>query len=429
MQELTQVEPPHHSPELLRMKVLSEKYQDVLGPIRITQVGKSGYIIERGNHKPAAGKNWVMFDYDDTVVATTEVKQKRKKLYADYIQNSLHLKIEDDFVDKILESTDNFSRWEDSPGSGIIYHANIHMSALTWLTEELQKASKDPSFDQKKIIDEKISQLSHIAKQRNDPQTEKRNDDPFYFDDDHKIILKDKRPWNADIEEIFMKSMINPPQYDETIAATKEITDPKDPVHRMNVGMFSFGDPYYQFLKICELIKQRPDLPLSQLWISSVAKGDFIKEAVLSKATQNTWMATDSPSNWEGSEEDAIIYGWGYPLAKNPPHTFILFDDSVKEAESVNSANTFLKEHTGAQFVVVRSIRSGTKEEKKTMKIQTPFGSIDFRTKTLLPKNIAGILKFNGYSSRKKLVPPDDKILISMKEELVKYYDFDPDLL
>jgi len=415
------------STELVRINTLAKKYETELGPMRVTPVGKAGYIVERGQNLPMAGNDWVMYDYDDTIAATSEVKQRRKELYLDYAKNKLHLSISDESLETILESTDAFSRWEDKPGAGKSYHANIHMSALTWLTEEIERAAKAPDFDADQFISNKITQLDRIKSQRETDNPDIQTGDPFHFrTSDRTIVIANKRPWSHEVEVIFTETMINPPHYKEVIDAAKEVAGPKDSIHRTNIGMFSYGDPYYQFLKICELLKVNPEFPVSQIWITAVPKGEFIKEAVLTKATQYVEMGY-VPQRLEDSDEDSasMSYGSGYPIGQHQ-HVMILFDDSVKEAESVLATNTFLKGKTGAQFVVVRSLRSGTKEENKIMKVQSPYGTVDFRNGTLLPKDVAGVLKVNQYLARKSKVREGDQTLLMMKDELVKSYGFDP---
>lgn len=428
MTEQSQVEAKGAPVELRRLDILAKKYETDLGPLKIIPVGNAGYIVERLGRLPMAGNDWAMLDYDDTSVATTEIKQKRKEMYVNYVKNILHLTVEENVLDQILQSTDEFSRWEDKEGAGKSYHANIHMSSLTWFTKELQKSSQETDFNSAEFVKIKRMQLDRIKRQRDADKPDVMDNDPFYFrSSDKKIVLKSKLPWLKEIQNIFTKTMINPPPYNETIDAAKEIASPKDSIHRMNVGMLSYGDPYYQFLKICELLKANPEFPVSQIWLTAVPKGEFIKEAISTGATRKLHMDY-VPSYLEDTEGESMAFGSGYPLGQHR-HVIVLFDDSIKEAESVLSVNPYLKEHSGAQFIVVRSLRSGTKEEKKVLNIQSPYGTVDFRSVSLLPGDIAGILKVNRYLARKKNFPRNDLLLTRMKEELIKKYGFEENTL
>lgn len=227
-----------------------------------------------------------------------------------------------------------------------------------------------------------------------------RPDDPFSFKPEKKkLVLRSKKPWSKAIENIFMETMINPPQYRETIEAAKETAKPPESIHRMNLGIFTYGEPTYQLIKVLELLKQHPDFPVSQIWLTKVTKGDFVTKLVKTKATRKTQLQY-LPHELEEDSWESPSFGSGYPLGELP-HVLVMFDDNPEELSSILSSNQILKEKTGASFIVVRSRRTKTKKEHQEWEVATPYGEIDFRSKSFSQKEISAILQINRFLSLK----------------------------
>jgi len=124
--------------ETKRINALLRKYREHLGGFDIVSVGNAGYILQAEQQKPMAGNDWVFFDYDDTLVATTEVKQRRLELYRAYLEK-LGIQMTEEQATKVVEMADKFSRWEENEGEGKLYHANTHIAILQWATNTFIK--------------------------------------------------------------------------------------------------------------------------------------------------------------------------------------------------------------------------------------------------------------------------------------------------
>lgn len=384
--------------ESRKLHTLVDKYQETLGPFEIVPVGEAGFVVQRQQRTPMAGNDWFFFDYDDTMRATSEVKEQRLDLYKQAAQK-MGIVVSEGRLKTVMDVTDKFSRWEDTPGGGDTYHVNAHTTALDWATRELQQFSRqtERSMTEEELVANIESRLNRIKSELTD-ESLAQEDDPFYIrQSDKKLINKSKVPWSPELEEIFMKTMVNPPQYEEAVQAAITLGQPYDSIHRTNIGAFTFGAPPFQLHKVLELMEQNPNLEISQIWLTKVPKGKFILELVKSGALDKLPLEY-VPATLEEDAFEGISHPSGHPLGLHG-HTFVMMDDSKKEAESILSANPYLEEHTGAQFSVVRSRRANTKEGEKDWEIDTPYGEIDFRTNKFSSHDVATILQINRYLS------------------------------
>jgi hypothetical protein len=403
---------PETQIETKRLAVLIDKYKKEIGGFDIVPVGNAGYILQSSRQKPMAGNDWVLFDYDDTLVATTEVKKKRLELYCAYIEK-LGIDLTDVQAKNVVEMTDKFSRWEDEADKGNIYHANVHMAALQWATNSIRESQEGPE----ETIDGISNQLKRIKTQQTQDQQPEETD-PFYFrPKDKKFILRGAdKMWSKGIEDIFMQTMINPPQYDETIEAVKDTGQPRSSIHRINTGIFTYGDPYYQLLKVFELIKKHPDFAFSQIWLTRVPKGEFVLKTVEENATSG--LEQDYvPPYLEEYPGEGMSGGSGYILGPGN-HVIVMMDDSPKELESIVSTNMFLFNKTGAQFVTVRSKRAGTKEADKSWQVVTKNGELDFSSREISAKIISDTFLINRYLAVKRKLGDSHPNTIRLKTEL-----------
>lgn len=400
--------------EAKRIGILLEKNKEELGNFDMVPVGKVGYILQNERQKPMAGNDWVFFDYDDTLVATTEVKERRLELYRIYLEK-LGIQMSEEQAGKIVEMTDGFSRWEENKGEGKLYHANTHMAALQWATNTFRESQNKTDV----TITDLQGHLDRIKTQLIQNQQPQEND-PFYFrSKDEKFILRGTdKMWSKDIEDIFMQTMINPPQYEETITAAKETGQPRDSIHRTNLGIFTYGDPYYQLLKVFELMKQHPDFAISQIWLTRGPKGDFIVETVKTKATSK--LEQDYvPAELEEYPGEGLAYGSGHVLGQTE-HVVVMMDDNPKELSSILSANDYLKENTKSSFVVVRSKRAGTKEQNREWQVNTPYGELDFTSHSFLPRDISNTFLINRYLNIKSRLGDQHPNTLRLQNELKK---------
>jgi hypothetical protein len=224
-----------------------------------------------------------------------------------------------------------------------------------------------------------------------------------------------------------MATMINPPLYDNTLEAMKDVGAPISSVNRTNVGVFTYGDPYYQLYKTFELLKQNQDLPISQIWLTAIPKGEFIEELAKSKVAQNLDMQY-VPPELEDYPGESISYGSGYVLSE-ASHVVVMMDDNPKELNSILSSNDYLSKNSGATFICVRSTRGATKEEKRQWDVVTPHGEIDFRSKTFSSIEVSAMLKINLYLKQKAHLGDADKRTQITRRELLERYGIDTEQL
>lgn len=401
---------------------LVDRYSEKIGGYEIHPVGESGFLLQSEKQLPMAGNDWFLFDYDDTLRGTTEVKSKRLELYVDYAR-SLGIEASEEDLKHLVDATDKFARWEDVDGGGNAYHANTHMSTLHWATERL-KSSKES--DPEGVIDEIDATLARIKGELTS-EGETQEGDPFHFRD-NRFVLKSNfwfedgvfTPWPDGIKDIFMESMINPPDYPASIQAMKEIGHPSDSIHRVNMGVFTYGQPYYQLLKVFELLEQNPDIPINQIWLTKVPKGEFIRDLIESGANRKTqleYVASSMPGGSLGSEEGGISMGSGYPLGEHP-HVLVMMDDNPKELNSILGTNEFLSQETGASFAVVRSRGGGGRETDKEWVVDGPNGEIDFRTKEFTAKEVALTLESCRYMNYEAKYGPENPKVVNMRQRL-----------
>lgn len=345
---------PENPVEARKLKKLLEEHKEVLGGFNVIPVGSIGYVIQLMEEKPISGRDWVLFDYDDTLVATTEIKKERLMLYGEYVKNK-DIKLSDEQVYKIMDMTDGFSRWEENEGERKIYHANTHMAALQWITSVLQGIEGEIQEETIMGLEENLIRIQGQLTRG----TESREDDPFYFrPEDRKFILHEvNKMWSRDIEGIFKQTTIRPPQYDEIIGLAREINK-VDPIeHQIDLGIFTYGDPHYQLLKVLELIKQNPDLVISQIWLTSVSKGDFITEVVRKGV---------------GSERRVVV----------------ILDDNPREISSILSSEDSIRKYSNTQFVPVYSKRGELKGRNIEPVNDTQYNVLDFETQEFSSKEI-----------------------------------------
>ncbi|NCS97441.1 MAG: hypothetical protein GW762_02535 [Candidatus Pacebacteria bacterium] len=397
--------------EEARLHVLIEQYKDRLGDFELVRVNNNvGYVLQSKNHLPMAGNDWLFFDYDDTLVGTTEVKELRLAQYLEYVSEQ-NLSLSEQQATRIMDETDRFSRWEENPGEGDLYHANAHMTVLSWATQQF-KVNPDTISQ---TIETIISTLERIKLQILNTDSAKSSD-PFSLKNKKLVLKESKRPWSESIEKIFMSTIMNPPHFNETIQAGVVAGSPMDSIHRTNVGIFTYGDPYFQLLKTFELLMQHPDLPISQIWLTRTPKGEFIT-AVSQTAELSTLDQEYVPPELCEYDGDGASAGSGHVLS-NYPHTIVMIDDDPKQLTSIFNTNEFLAQNTGAQFVVIRTIRPKTKAEKREWQIETKNGILDFSSNSFQESDVSKIILLNRYIVTKTNLGETHQNTLRLQEQL-----------
>lgn len=398
--------------ELKRLQKLSERYEDSVGKVAIVEVPDSGFVLQFEKQRPMAGNDWLLADLDDTLVAYSTSKEKRHALFNEYIKNR-GMSLSDAQSERLMELSDKFSRWKSNDKSGDQYHADAHMTSLQWAVNIVEKSDRP--------VDETIDQIEENLKiiKENPQEMTNFGDIPFFIrQNDRKFVVRGGNIWSKNLENVFTESMFKPERYADAIQAMKETSGPKDSIHRTNLGLFTYGDPYFQTSKILELMQEHPDLPVSQIWLTKVPKGEFIKKLAETQTNRN--LEQDYvPPELEDTEGEGLAYGSGYALGQSE-HVIVMFDDSPKELASILDSNQYLKDKTGASFVVVRSRRQETKEGKKDWTVDTKYGEVNFSTNEYSPSEISNIFLVNRYLGLRTRLGEQNSRVISAYNELIR---------
>lgn len=375
--------------ESRKIHILVNRNQENLGAFNVIPIANAGFLLQSRRQLQIPDVDWFLFDFDDTLRGTTEAKGMRFDLYKDYVQR-LGIDTHTHILEFIMSTTDVFSRWADAEASEDLYHANAHMSALDWSTKHLKtlsiKSLYGEDIDYEDAARNIAGHLGRIKTQLQDKQAIGEDTDPFYFKNS-KLIFKSLIPWSKEIRDIFIQTMINPPDYSETIEAASYLGQPNGNLQVANIGIFTYGDAYYQLLKVFEFMQQNPNLFINQIWLARTPKGKFIEELAKTGFLQKMHVG-----NLESEKNE-----------RKHPRVIVIVDDSAKELNSILSSTEIFGKITETSFIAVRSRRNGTKEVEKAWVVRPPHGEIDFRNKTFTARDIATILQTNrrlSYDSR-----------------------------
>ncbi len=304
--------------ELKILESITQKYSK-LGLFDIRSVGEAGYVLESSQTSQNHEYNWCLFDYDDTLVGTTEVKKERDRLFQEYL-SSLGIFIDEQQVKYIMKTTDLFSRWKERRSTKDIYHGNVHMAALAWSVRLLERDIREKSVEE--IIQNMEETLDRIKRQIHG-EDNFCSKDPFSIRDTDTFVLNGmSHMWPKQIADIaLMKTMISPPHFQETIDAARFISEHRDS-HKVNLGVFTFGDPKYQLPKVLRLMSEYENFAISQIWLTRIPKGEFLSQVREQYSTPRFLVVDDSPK-----ELDII----GREHLKTPDHVHFLPVRSIRE--------------------------------------------------------------------------------------------------
>ncbi len=350
---------------------LGENFKDTIGEILINEV-PGGLVLQLENHKPTLG-DWLLLDLDDVVVAYSAAKAVRQTLFGEFLsQSGLNLTTEQS--QRLMDITDRFSRWSINDASPNQYHLNAHKLSLQWAVDQLKTPAES--------IDESINKIEDNLKTIN--QGQNVADVPFYIRDKDKrfvSINSANNKWSQELDDVFVKSMIQPGRYGEILQALQQISSNTD----INIGIFTYGNPYFQSRKVLELLKEYPELPISQVWLTQKPKGDFLKEVMKS----------------------------GHSLG----NSVTVIDDSPAELDSLIKLNQ--SEETKLSVVAIRSIRPGTRDGEKPWKYETDGNTMNFN-KQYQSNEISRVVLTNRYLMLKSKYGDQDKRVINACRDLEK---------
>jgi len=191
--------------------------------------------------------------------------------------------------------------------------------------------------------------------------------------------------YGVKIEKMFAQTIFSPPIYKDMIDVLTEIGTPFCQPCTVPVGILTYGAPEFQLKKVCELINRYPQLPIAQVWLTQVPKGQFM-EAMIATQAQKQLLSSD------GHDSEALILG-------NNPHVIIVIDDSPREMDDLaRCASTSLYKKSGAVLLLVHTRRAETKNAHKNWHVVPPHISIDLddielNSPSLPTSSIISILK------------------------------------
>lgn len=316
-----------------------DRFDNPLGPFHVISVGNVGFLVERLQQPLLADQPTLLLDFDDSIGATTVVKQKRLRLYTDYIRKMVP-DIADDQIGRVMKMTDAFARWKDREGGDNIYHVRTHAVVLDWVSRQVEGKQAD-------VLENTIAQvattLGRIKGELTGEGVRDEASDPFYFrQGEGRLIITNKNnktltPWSKEIGDIFVQTMITPPYYPEVLDAVSFVQELSGE-NELNIGVCTSGDPIVQLHKILMLLHEHPDLPINQMCLTQVPKGDF------ARALANMGL-----------------------LRKNGK---VLFDDSREQIVSFLSV--------GGECAAVLSKRAGTKYGNDPVSVPSAVTVVDF---------------------------------------------------
>ncbi len=375
-----------------KITLLIEKSKELLGPINLIPIGEAGFLLQREQLQSTPAKDWLLLDYDDTLAASTEIKKERLKLYTEYLQENLSLPTQavQLLAENILKLADEFARWEEQTSTIKQYHLGAHMMALSWASEYLFHHAQQSSEEILAYLTTQLNLLKQTLNLTPDNQAGKHELDlPFYFKAG-KLISKTKRPWLADIENIFQQTSLNPPLYQEPLASINSAETTTNQLQ--NLVIFTYGEPYFQLSKVIKLLEQNPDLAIAQIWLTQTTKGKFVQELWKTGVAQATKL--------------------------DQARTLTLVDDDHKQLNGFVDCKAYMETQAPhLQLIAIRSKRLGTKTVQKDWPTH-PYGNLDFTEKNQPALPILTILKINLYLALKHQLPADDPEIQTLAMQL-----------
>lgn len=375
--------------ELQALNNILLQYQSTSGKCHVVPVKDAGFVVQRtdfSGHSDAKDGLVVLFDVDDTLIATSKAKKIRLQHYVDFLKE-LGLSIKMNLAHEAMSISDLFSRWEDEPGEGLIYHKKPHIAALAWITEQIHSTTLEQEINGLLVAARHQLQNLHAY-----PSKGPTPNLPFYFTTTENLLNKHSRlvihsplKYGVEIEKMFAKTIFSPPIYKDMIDLLTEIGTPFRQPCTVPVGILTYGAPEFQLKKVCELINRFPQLPIAQVWLTQVPKGQFL-EAMIASQAQKQLLSTDE------QDSDALILG-------NNPHVIIIIDDSPREMDDLaRCASTSLYKKSGAILLLVHTRRAETKNAHKNWHVVPPHISIDLddielNSPSLPTSSITSILK------------------------------------
>lgn len=144
------------------------------------------------------------------------------------------------------------------------------------------------------------------------------------------------------VEELYERTRYQVELYPDTLESLRMFKDQA----KANLAIFTYGDPVFQATKTASLLKEAP---VSEIWLTRVAKGEFLKAVINERVHQQVELTYHYPETQP--RNDGIHFAeWQVG--------FVLFDDDPSQVGNMMSV---AEELDLAAFGVVRVRREGTK--------------------------------------------------------------------
>ncbi len=239
------------SPVAINIRQLLKEYQSSLGEFELVRV-EGGYIVRLKDRPVSPEKNWLLVDFDDTLVATSEAKKLRTSLLQKVLAESgPTLNIEE--VTSLLEQAEQlYLRLNQDQ----FYNSELHIQVLSMILDAI-----NPDLDDKV-----------------------------------KLI------------EIFRKSYFNPEAYPVMVQVLEQLSANTVEIHEQdfNIAILTFGKPDFQLAKVLAYLKDHPKVMIAEIWLTQVEKGDFLQEVVKQKLSLG--LNLNSSSDVDKPKKPNIIF-------------------------------------------------------------------------------------------------------------------------
>ncbi|MEK7059712.1 MAG: hypothetical protein AAB971_03075 [Patescibacteria group bacterium] len=302
----------------------------------IVTVGDAGYVVNFMEPEVRPDSAWLLTDYDDLLIATTEAKARHSEAYAEYIKG-IGVAMDATTQERLVRAANQFARWNENGQE--IYHIDANIVALGWATKMLCKLGRSNPLGMVKICEARLADIATGLTEDRAP----RSTDPFHFSRG-QLVVKNHNVVSDRFIEVF-KPLVRPDVFPDSFEAVRQASAAVDGYGEQspNLAVFTYGKPDWQLMKLILTMKEQASisepLPLSQLWLTRVYKGKFV-EQLASLAVQpspNSVMATE------------VIQSPGLVLTDDDP----------------NHLNSFMSASVPTVLGAVRSARQGTKTAGK----------------------------------------------------------------
>lgn len=339
-----------------KLRSMLGEYTAVIGEdVELVSLGDAGYMVKIGRRPPSKFGDWVLYDLDDTMLGYSEAKTIRQQHFETYLhEREIALSPAD--AKTLLNITDKLARWKEQGRE--TYHIDSHISVLARLTEQV---AHTPVAGREALVASLKEEITQAIKDQPDTTPDNL---PFYFSNEGIVTKTDAAGGDREdgLYNTVFDAMIRPEKYQDVIDASVKIGEETEgKPYSVNQGFLTYGKPDFQLRKTLELLRTEyengNEMPISTIFLSSVAKGKFLEELLRHDPVSNSSVSPESaPAQFIGEAA----------------RTILLVDDSPAEVESFLStdAEGYGEVRPGLGVAVVRYRHTGTKNFDAAWKAQ-----------------------------------------------------------